>query len=331
MFKRRYTVMALAALGVLDSLYIALTKYGCESCKTVHNTAWGHPFGLPIAYLGLLGYAAILAAVASRKHKAAYLMACCGVVISAILVYAQAFILHKFCTYCLISAGLMLAIWLVLFWMTAGWRGRHPILAASIAVLLAFTGWHWTSYEPVTVKADKVAIEKPITRPVNQPQEPVASDLVVKQQIKQHSVNHKNEKPRSIDYADTNHIPVKVMVYADQLPKTETPTPSQLFKYYDSASNPVNVDVYQRDILFFSSGCDECEAELAKVAELPPDQRPLLVDTFIPVDTDQATEKAKVESKLSQSNLDPTTVLYDFDRINPVAGVPTWMNDGIER
>ncbi|MGE5403584.1 MAG: vitamin K epoxide reductase family protein [Candidatus Saccharibacteria bacterium] len=329
MLTRRNILLFLITTGVLDSLYIAITKYGCEGCKSVHNTAWGHPFGVPVAFIGLLGYLAILAAVTIRRHKAAYIMACCGVVISGILVYAQALVLHQFCSFCLISAALMLAIWLVLFWMTSGWEHRNELFAASIAGLLIFTGWHWSTFEPITVQIDKASItQAPVGPTINAEQSKPPAPIVKQQIVKNHSTPQKPSILQNVKVNEPGYV--KALVYSDQIPKPIIPKPHLLRTYYDPAGNPVYIDVYKQDILFFSSGCEECESELAKVAELPPELRPLLVDTFIPPEIDQATEKAMVEAKLSSHNLDSTKVLYDYDHTNPVSGVPTRIINGIE-
>ncbi len=112
-------VIALIGLGVAAYLtyvhYAGVTPvcavaHGCEKVQTSH---WAKLAGVPVAVLGLLGYAAILASLAvpsegGRLVGAAFALV--GFGFSGYLTYLEVVEIDAICAWCDISAALMTAL-----------------------------------------------------------------------------------------------------------------------------------------------------------------------------------------------------------------------------
>ncbi|MCL4466270.1 MAG: vitamin K epoxide reductase family protein [Chloroflexi bacterium] len=115
-------MLALAAVGIVVSGYLAVTYfndaqvacYGLGQCEQVQASAYARVFGVPIAYFGLLSYAAIAVLLEGRLRLSgdrAYLallgalsLAVAGMVFSAYLTYVEFFVIDALCPWCLTSA-----------------------------------------------------------------------------------------------------------------------------------------------------------------------------------------------------------------------------------
>jgi uncharacterized membrane protein len=110
----------LVAVGLFISGYLTIVKLtsaeilcvdgGMFDCAAVENSQWATMFGIPVAILGLLGYASIGVLLVVEKSLPAYrpvlqVTTFAVVLISWLfsmwLVYVQAIILHAFCQWCL--------------------------------------------------------------------------------------------------------------------------------------------------------------------------------------------------------------------------------------
>ena len=117
----RAAALALSVVGVGIAGYLTYVHYAgvspvCEiahGCEKVQTSQWSKVAGVPVALLGLLGYAAILAATLARGETA--LLAAAGATLvgagfSAYLTYREAFTIHAICMWCVASAVLMVAL-----------------------------------------------------------------------------------------------------------------------------------------------------------------------------------------------------------------------------
>ncbi|OGH02198.1 MAG: hypothetical protein A2798_03660 [Candidatus Levybacteria bacterium RIFCSPHIGHO2_01_FULL_37_17] len=109
----------IAFLGFLDATYLTLVHFRntippCTigNCETVLTSQYAVILGIPTALLGSLFYLSVilvcLLIMTNYKkifHQAYYLLAATGLIVSAILLGIQAFVLHAFCQYCLLSAA----------------------------------------------------------------------------------------------------------------------------------------------------------------------------------------------------------------------------------
>lgn len=126
----RMAVAVLALIGVLLSTYLTLYKLGfigtlacgTGSCETVQASKWAVFMGVPVPFLGLVGYALILGAALlglqqtwfdnRRVAFALYGLATGAFVFSLYLSYLEQFVIHAWCRWCIVSAVIATLIWL---------------------------------------------------------------------------------------------------------------------------------------------------------------------------------------------------------------------------
>ena len=128
---RREVVAALALAGIFVALYLTLYKLGaigelsCRvgSCETVNSSPWAVFLGAPVAAWGVGFYVATFAvAIAGLRPRFSedrrlslllVLMSGVGVLFSAWLTYLELFVIHAICQWCVVSAVIVTAIFLV--------------------------------------------------------------------------------------------------------------------------------------------------------------------------------------------------------------------------
>jgi uncharacterized membrane protein len=121
---RRVTaVLALAGLAVAGYLtwvhYAGLEPVcvgGGGGCERVQSSQWADLAGVPVAVLGLAGYAAILASLALPEELGAQVAAFLSLVgfgFSAWLTYVEIAKIDAICQWCVASAAIMTALALV--------------------------------------------------------------------------------------------------------------------------------------------------------------------------------------------------------------------------
>jgi uncharacterized membrane protein len=143
--RSRQAIALLALVGFFVALYLWLhalgvggaLKCGTGGCETVQTSRWAVLFGVPVAFYGVVGYFVILVvallglrpvAVAERKWSAALAaLASGGMLFTLYLTYLELFVIHAICRWCVGSALIITAIWIV---AVASWRPgvRSPAL-----------------------------------------------------------------------------------------------------------------------------------------------------------------------------------------------------------
>ena len=117
----------LSFLGFLDATYLTILHYKqtippCTigNCERVLTSQYATVLGIPTALFGSLFYLSIiiLSLLILTNYKKIfvnlfYLLAASGFGVSLFLLYIQAFILHSFCQYCLISATTSIGIFIL--------------------------------------------------------------------------------------------------------------------------------------------------------------------------------------------------------------------------
>lgn len=86
-----------------DAAVVCVTGGGCE---TVQESSYAEIAGVPVALIGLLGYAAVLALIAwdaPIARLAAATLAFVGLVFSGYLLVVQVFVIDALCTWCVIN------------------------------------------------------------------------------------------------------------------------------------------------------------------------------------------------------------------------------------
>jgi len=125
-------MLVLAAIGIADAFYDSYAIYNgqqlwcpppIDGCNTVANSPYARVFGVPLGYLGVIFYLYMFALAAllvfdplSRGLRLGVLLnAALGVSGSIYFMYIQFAFIHAFCIYCLISAVLVLLLFITAF------------------------------------------------------------------------------------------------------------------------------------------------------------------------------------------------------------------------
>ena len=111
--------LALAGLGIsayLSYNHLAGTAPACVGgaggCETVQLSRYSEVLGVPVALIGVSGYAAMLLAALVRDARAAALgvfLAATAALYSAYLTYLELFVIRAICQWCVASALVVLA------------------------------------------------------------------------------------------------------------------------------------------------------------------------------------------------------------------------------
>jgi len=116
--------MLVSLIGLGDSLYLTIQHLTGQSvrctvttgCSAVLSSHYAAIAGVPTAAFGALAYFAVfsLATLAAfgyeRARTALALLVAAMLIMTLWLFYVQAFVLHAFCEYCLLSAGMTLTL-----------------------------------------------------------------------------------------------------------------------------------------------------------------------------------------------------------------------------
>ena len=121
----------LALAGIFVALYLLLYKLGmigqlnCSvgSCETVNTSKWATFLGFPVAawgvgfYLGMFVLAVLSVqqryADSRSMSQALLLLSGTGVLFSAWLTYLELFVIHAVCQWCVVSAVIVTAIFVL--------------------------------------------------------------------------------------------------------------------------------------------------------------------------------------------------------------------------
>jgi uncharacterized membrane protein len=114
----RQVAIVLALIGLGVAAYLTYVHYdGIQpvcglggDCEKVQTSEWADLAGVPVALLGLIGYAAILASLFVEREEALVagaLVALVGFGFSAYLTYRELFSIDAICPWCVASAVIM--------------------------------------------------------------------------------------------------------------------------------------------------------------------------------------------------------------------------------
>jgi uncharacterized membrane protein len=128
---RPVLIALLAFIGTVDALYVSIKRnvgpipcHITHGCTDVLTSKYSTVAGIPLSSIGLVFYITILSLAVftifedpehplTRAIAAIFYLSGMALVVSALLVGVQAFILKAYCEYCLLSAALVLTIFLV--------------------------------------------------------------------------------------------------------------------------------------------------------------------------------------------------------------------------
>jgi uncharacterized membrane protein len=131
-------IVAVAVIGLGIAAYLTYIHYAglhplclaSGGCEKVQSSHWSKLAGIPVATIGLVGYAGILATLlvpGETGLAGCALIALVGFGFSAYLTYVELFRIHAVCQWCVASAVLMtaLAALTVARLLTADERGAY--------------------------------------------------------------------------------------------------------------------------------------------------------------------------------------------------------------
>ena len=129
--RSRQAIALLALVGFFIALYLWLhalgyggpLKCGTGACETVQTSPQAVQFGIPVALYGVIGYLALFivaiiglrpAALADRRWSLLLVgLSTVGFLFTAYLTYLELFVIHAICRWCVGSAVVIAAIWIV--------------------------------------------------------------------------------------------------------------------------------------------------------------------------------------------------------------------------
>lgn len=140
----------LCALGALVSGYLLVADFvlgGAELCLTgrgcdvVRESVYSRIGGVPVSLIGVLGYAAMAAVSVSRlgrrtRWSLLFWLSSAAVGFSAYLTYLELFIIEALCSWCVASAAIAAALFLLAASQTTGRAVRSFGGAAAVFVLV---------------------------------------------------------------------------------------------------------------------------------------------------------------------------------------------------
>jgi uncharacterized membrane protein len=155
------TMLCIAGLAV--SLYLAFTAYSCSGagCSIIHLSPYARVAGIPIAWIGVIGYSLLLVAYWA-KSPLTKLLIVAGVIIEVILVTAQVVVIQEFCPWCMLSAVVMFALFLLEF------KWQAAVITGIFVLAVGTYGFSEPPEQPGIVLSDRggnsitVAKDKPL-------------------------------------------------------------------------------------------------------------------------------------------------------------------------
>jgi len=155
----------LCAAGLAVSLYLSLTAYSCfgSGCSAVHLSPYARIAGMPVAWIGVAGYLALLAAY-WRGFVLTDLMVIAGTVMEAYFVAVQAFLIREYCVWCMVSAVIMFSLFALEFKWKAALSAALFLLAMGIYTASGLAGEPANQFRP-----DAPPVQKAVKRTAETP------------------------------------------------------------------------------------------------------------------------------------------------------------------
>ena len=122
--RNKIILLILSLAGFFDSSYLTILHYKniippcqiAKGCKTVLTSQFSVIFGIPVAILGAVYFLFLIFVILNNKLFSYFkIFALLGVIVSIYFFSTQAFILHAFCQYCLLSEIIILGIFVLSF------------------------------------------------------------------------------------------------------------------------------------------------------------------------------------------------------------------------
>jgi uncharacterized membrane protein len=132
-------MIGLGVIGLVLSVYLTYIHYedikpvctAGTACIKVQSSVWSKLDGIPVALLGLIGYAAILVSLVlpdgEQTRQAALVLTLIGFGFSGYLTYRELFSIHAVCEECATSAGILTVLMICAATRFVLGDGRPPV------------------------------------------------------------------------------------------------------------------------------------------------------------------------------------------------------------
>jgi uncharacterized membrane protein len=127
---RPVAIALLAFVGMVDALYLSIKRNAgpipchiTHGCENVLTSKYSVIAGIPLSWIGLAFYLTVLSLAvfaifedsesSRRPLRLVFYLSGVALIVSALLVGIQAFVIKAYCEYCLLSAGLVLSVFLL--------------------------------------------------------------------------------------------------------------------------------------------------------------------------------------------------------------------------
>ena len=122
--------IVLAIIGLLVSIYMTIYKItsndsmciGSGDCKTVNASRYAEVYGIPVAVLGVAGYAAILAVLLLERRPGFFEqngsmlffgLSLTGFLFTLYLIFVEVALIKAYCPFCITSQTVMTIIFII--------------------------------------------------------------------------------------------------------------------------------------------------------------------------------------------------------------------------
>ena len=122
--------IVLAIIGLLVSIYMTIYKItsndsmciGSGDCKTVNASRYAEVYGIPVAVLGVAGYAAILAVLLLERKPGFFQqngtllffgLSLTGFLFTLYLIFVETVLIKAYCPFCITSQTAMTIIFII--------------------------------------------------------------------------------------------------------------------------------------------------------------------------------------------------------------------------
>lgn len=126
----RQITIALTIIGLLVSIYMSIYKFtnnesmciGSSGCSEVNASRYSEINGIPVAVLGVVGYAAILALLFIEQRPSFiqengnllfFGISLIGFLFTLYLIYLEIALIKAYCPFCLTSQAVMIVIFII--------------------------------------------------------------------------------------------------------------------------------------------------------------------------------------------------------------------------
>ncbi len=130
---RRMGIALLALVGLMIAIYLSLYRLGIlgtllcgvagKGCETVQLSEWSKLAGIPVVYIGVVAYTALLStALAGTRPRffedrgvstTLFALGCCAAAFATYNTSVEVFFIHAFCPWCVTCAGCAFSIFLL--------------------------------------------------------------------------------------------------------------------------------------------------------------------------------------------------------------------------